>query len=409
MFLSRPFEPVSQYLRMEAVFRIFVFDFKKADLRINLPFVILMRIEEFFMLNSIDEEQLDLIIGLLQSYFLYAVIALAVILGTIFILIRLCKPENIKKFSPLAFGIIIGFSLLIIFTIISLTLTRYTIKGRIDTNFWLLTGLVIGAVVLSAVAYVLKTINSPAFKPFVIISLGAAAVYSLILVTAIPAVAEYYEPSQTTLYYILSTALIAILALSAFLGKKTYSGGTRTITYAAACIATSFALSYLKFFELPQGGSITFASLVPIMIYSYMFGTKNGVLCCTVYGLLQFMQSPQLFQPMQFFLDYPIAFGFIGLTGLLRGRIKNVAPLEFLAGGIIAAAFRFVSHFISGIFVFYTYAGDQNPLAYSLVYNSFVFVDIAIALAVGMLLFASKSFKAQLTKTSPTNVDTKEV
>lgn len=353
------------------------------------------------MLNKINEEQLDLIIGLIQTYFMYAVIALAAVIGVIALIIKLIKPDNLKKFAAPAFGIVLGFSLCIIFTVMSLTLARYTLKGRINTNFWLLTGLVIGAIVISAAAYILKTINSPAFKPFMWISLGAAVVYSLILIVALPAVDKAFEPSQTVMFYVLSFALIALLILLAFLGKAKYSGGTRSITYAAACIATSFALSYVKFFELPQGGSVTLASLVPLMLYAYMFGTRNGVMCGIVYGLLQFMQSPQLYQPMQFFLDYPIAFGFIGISGIMRGRIKNIQPLEFLTGGIMASIMRFISHIVSGVFVFYTYAGEQNPLIYSIAYNSFVFVDIAIALAVAMLLLASKSFRMQLDKIVP--------
>ena len=49
----------------------------------------------------------------------------------------------------------------------------------------------------------------------------------------------------------------------------------------------SFALSYLRIVKMPQGGSITIASLLPLMLYSFMFGTKKGVFAGLIYGVLQ--------------------------------------------------------------------------------------------------------------------------
>ena len=378
----------------------------------RLPFIFTagQGVIKIYMLTEINEDQLKAVTELLQTYLLYAVLALAIILGAIALIIRLKKPENLKKFASLAVGIVLGFSLCVIFAIMSLTLARYTIKNEINTNFWLATALVISVVAFGIVAYALKMTASKAFKPFAITALSVIAIYSVILVIVLPATGDDFEPgnapllssaaANTALYYILSAVLIALLILTAVFGKTDASYGTRSITYAAACIATSFALSYIKFFELPQAGSVTLASLVPVMLYSYMFGARNGVLCGVVYGLLQFMQSPQFNQPMQFFLDYPIAFGFVGLAGAFRGKFKGKQAVEFLAGGILVAIFRYASHLVSGIFVFYTYGGDQNPVIYSMVYNSFVFVDIAIALAVAMVMFASRSFRAQINKSS---------
>ena len=55
------------------------------------------------------------------------------------------------------------------------------------------------------------------------------------------------------------------------------------------------------------------------------------------------------------------------------------------------------------MFVFYTYAGDTNPWIYSLTYNSFVFVDIAIVIAVGIALLLSKSFRKVIENTANEN------
>lgn len=47
---------------------------------------------------------------------------------------------------------------------------------------------------------------------------------------------------------------------------------TRMITESAIMIALSMVLSMVKIFELPQGGSITAASMVPLLIISFRYG-----------------------------------------------------------------------------------------------------------------------------------------
>ena len=85
-----------------------------------------------------------------------------------------------------------------------------------------------------------------------------------------------------------------------------------------------------------------------------MFGTRRGLVAGVVYGLLQFIQSPQFYQPMQALLDYPIAFGALGLAGIARNFIflKGNIIAEFSVGATIAILLRYFSHVISGYFVF---------------------------------------------------------
>ena len=134
------------------------------------------------MLSEINEEQLDLVIGLLQSYLLYAVISLVVIIAAIAVIIKIKNPDKLKQFASIATGVIVGFSLCIIFSIMALTLARYTLKGRINTNFWLSTALVIAVVIAGIAAYVLKAVNSKAFKPFLLAAIALIAVYSIVLI-----------------------------------------------------------------------------------------------------------------------------------------------------------------------------------------------------------------------------------
>ena len=183
------------------------------------------------MLSEINEEQLDLVIGLLQSYLLYAVIALVVIIAAIAVIIKIKNPDKLKQFASIATGVIVGFSLCIIFSIMALTLARYTLKGRINTNFWLSTALVIAVVIAGIAAYVLKAVNSKAFKPFLLAAIALIAVYSIVLIIVLPATDAAYDPanspiggsatSKNVIYYGLSALLVAVLILVAVFGKKT--------------------------------------------------------------------------------------------------------------------------------------------------------------------------------------------
>ena len=241
---------------------------------------------------------------------------------------------------------------------------------------------------------------------------GAALLATLVCMAVYLASGEaeafnYLEISKTenALLYVCAVALLAVLALFAFFfglhDKKGFD--TKTISYAAVCIALSFALSYVRFVKLPQGGSITLASLLPLMIYSYMFGVRKGVFAGFIYGILQAVQDPFIIHPAQFLLDYPVAFACIGLAGLFaKTKTLNKLPqVQFALGAVVAGTLRYCSHVLSGAFAFSEYAyhwttGEaMNPWLYSLGYNSFVFADIAIVIVVGVIVFSSKAFVKQ--------------
>jgi hypothetical protein len=82
-----------------------------------------------------------------------------------------------------------------------------------------------------------------------------------------------------------------------------------------------------------------------------------------------------------------------------KGLFKNHKIVAFLLGALMGVTLRFVCHVISGVFAFADWAKLDiygNVLAYSLAYNSFAFIDLAITLAAGSFLFASKAFNAQM-------------
>ena len=202
------------------------------------------------------------------------------------------------------------------------------------------------------------------------------------------------------LYILAGILVVIIVALAFILDKNKTKLDTKCIAMAGITIAMSFGLSYIRLFKLPQGGSVTLFSLLPIMIFSFIYGTKKGVLVCFCYGILQAVQDPWIIHPAQFLLDYPVAFSAIGLCGMFANinAFKKIPQVAILCGGIISSILRFASHVFSGVFAFSTYAGDVNPWIYSIGYNSFVFADMAITLVVAVVLFSSKTFLKEMNK-----------
>ena len=141
----------------------------------------------------------------------------------------------------------------------------------------------------------------------------------------------------------------------------------------ATATALAYALSLIVPFRLPQGGSITALSMVPIIWFALRRGTKMGVLEGGIYGLVRTMRQPFIVHPVQFLLDYPLAFGALGLAGLFKRY-----PVVGAAVGIVG---RFLCHFLSGIVFFAMYAPTgTHPAVYSAVYNgSYLAVELVLS------------------------------
>ena len=273
--------------------------------------------------------------------------------------------------------------------------------------------IILGSVAVLGVAasYVCSLFGKKAFKIGSIVSLsvfGAAAVAMLVCLGIYFSSGDAEEingvsitSSENALLYVTSVLLIGVLLfISFFFGRKDKKGfDSKSISYAAICIAMSFALSYLKIFEMPQGGSVTIASLLPLMIYSYMFGVKKGIFAGFIYGILQAVQDPWIVHPAQFLLDYPVAFACIGVSGIFSKtkKLERFPQIQIGLGAILASVLRYACHILSGVFAFSEYAYSpaglpMNPWIYSLGYNAFVFADIAIVIAAAILVFSSRAF-----------------
>lgn len=366
---------------------------------------------ELFNANSKSYRKfLEAVIDDVSGIVLYVALALAVAVFVWAVIIRNRDEKYLAAARKTMLGVVIGFSVGVIAVLGTFKLYAETLDEDFNPgNLLLVAGLFV--LIVAAIISVVLLNNRPCRKWVAVGFATSIVAYVIVLLCVVqptdssfvPGIPVYDElqgafvssEGSSWLMYLVSAVLVCSIAvLSAVDGKHT-PFDTKALTYAAICIAISFALSYIKFFSMPQGGSVTFASMLPLALYSYMFGTRKGVVAGVVYGLLQFVQSPQMYQPMQVLLDYPIAFASIGLAGIgrkmkfLRGNVQ----LEFALGTLVAVLFRYVAHTISGYFVFYSWATGDSPLVYSLVYNSYVAVDLAIVVVMGVIALSSRNLR----------------
>ena len=195
-----------------------------------------------------------------------------------------------------------------------------------------------------------------------------------------------FEDVTLTGWILLAVLLVCGAALL-IIARSKQKWTPQMMANAAICMALSFVLSYIRLFKLPQGGSVTPASLLPIIAFAYYYGTVPGLVAGIAYGFLQMIQDPWIVGAVQAALDYPLAFGciaFAGAAGMLQ-RKHGANDLASWIGGVAAVGMgRFICHVLSGVVFFAEYAegSGMSPLVYSLSYNSFVFVDLAICLVV---------------------------
>lgn len=150
---------------------------------------------------------------------------------------------------------------------------------------------------------------------------------------------------------------------------------TRALVEAAVMIGLATALSFWKVYQAPQGGSVTAGSMIPILLVAVRWGPGVGLAAGAVYGIVQFLVEPFFVHPVQFFLDYPLAFGLLGLAGFFARQPA--------AGAALGIAGRFVSHYLSGVVFFAEYApAGVSPWVYSAAYNAGYLVPELIVSAV---------------------------
>lgn len=150
------------------------------------------------------------------------------------------------------------------------------------------------------------------------------------------------------------------------------------MTFSAVMLALSTCLalvcSFIPFLRLPFGGSFTIASMLPIVLVSYIYGIKRGFFTAFVYSIIQMILNLMLgssstilalFLPDSgtalsasiaiCLIDYILAYTLLGLGGIFRNKIKNKAA-SLTLGTVLALSARYLMHIISGFIFYGTYA-----------------------------------------------------
>ena len=165
----------------------------------------------------------------------------------------------------------------------------------------------------------------------------------------------------------------------------------RALCEGAIMVALAFVLSFVKLYELPNGGSLT-PAMFPILLFAVRWGLGKGLMAGFVFGLLQLMyDSAYAWGWQSMLLDYLLAFTPLGLAGLFKGKSWGIFP-----GTILGCIGRFIIHYISGVTIYRIYEPTEIPgfgvfddaVLYSLVYNgSYMLPNMLLALAIAVALY----------------------
>ncbi len=173
-------------------------------------------------------------------------------------------------------------------------------------------------------------------------------------------------PAGIITVVVLIAGLIALALILQPKEIKSRTFTTRQLVFSSAAMALAIVTSMLKIFELPFGGSITLFSMLFIVLIGYWYGPKAGLMTGFAYGLLQFVLDPIFYSIPQMFVDYPLAFGALGLSGFFSNKKYGL-----WIGYVVGILGRFVFSYLSGLLFFAAYAEGSGMSApvYSLCYN----------------------------------------
>ena len=171
----------------------------------------------------------------------------------------------------------------------------------------------------------------------------------------------------------------------------------RKLVECAVMIVLVLALSFFPILKMPYGGSVTFASMLPIILIAYRngigWGLGSGFACAFIQQMLgldnlSYVSTWQSVLAV-IILDYALAFVVLGLGGIFRGQLKNQSA-EMVLGTVFVCALRYLCHVISGATV---WAGISIPtkaaLIYSIGYNATYMLPEVIVTAVVAYYVAS--------------------
>lgn len=199
---------------------------------------------------------------------------------------------------------------------------------------------------------------------------------------------SYYPTTAGNMALVL-LAIILFIAMAAFAGYKIKTR-VKQLAFSAMAITLAVVTSMLPLFSLPYGGSVTLLSMFFICLIGYLYGTKAGILTGIAFGLINLVLKPYVVHPVQLFMDYPIAFGCLGLAGSFCN-----SKYGLIKGYLLGVVGRFVCSALSGYIFFASYTPEgMSTIAYTIVYNgSYMGIEAAITVALLLLPVVADALK----------------
>lgn len=213
----------------------------------------------------------------------------------------------------------------------------------------------------------------------------------------------YYYPTTAGTVLLVLLAVAALVLAASFLKGKTSTKkllSTKQLTVCAMCLALAFITSFIHFFDLPYGGSVTACSMMFVCIIGYLYGLKAGLLTGFTYSVLCFLQGPYILTPFQVCCDYFFAFTALGFAGIFT--FERFGKNALYIGYIVGIFMRGLFHTIGGYLYWMEYMPDNFPKQfaslYPIVYNySYILAEAVITIIVLVILERTKVI-AQLRK-----------
>ena len=160
----------------------------------------------------------------------------------------------------------------------------------------------------------------------------------------------------------LVTLVGCAILLIAFIKFKSLKFDSKLVARIGLAIALAFILDMIKIYSLPNGGgSISLGSMIPILLISFVYGPSIGLFTGFLFGIFKLILDPYILNPIQVLFDYPLPFMAVGVAGFFNNKYL---------GATVGMILRFLSHFISGVVFFGSYAPEgMSPIIYSLSVN----------------------------------------
>ena len=198
--------------------------------------------------------------------------------------------------------------------------------------------------------------------------------------------------------------------------KKRIEAITLSAVMIAFAVSISAICAVMPFLNLPFGGGFTVASMLPIILVAYMYGTKWGLLTAFAYSIMQmllgFNTVSAFFMPgdsqmvwwraiLVVLIDYVIAYTVLGLGGIFRRKFG--ARKALVLGSVFAISLRYLAHIMSGAIFFGAWAewfftqdgfyswgqaileafsGTSLSIVYSIIYNGTYMIPEIIITAI---------------------------